>query len=166
MLFDFLSLFLLDQIRRSDDVKVPVIVEGGGVGDNYFTALALGMKIASKPSIGINLSGAGDMVFVDNKEKPFMIYDGEASSSSKYYGNRLDRQGRPIFVEGAVNTRYIYHNAFTQHVLDVLEPVGIGLVFQQAKSLDHFHKRRKSMIVRGTAAAVGLSDAYGRREHK
>jgi hypothetical protein len=98
---------LLYELRSNSDVNVPIGIEGGGVGDHLMAAFVLGASFVLKPGeIGMSVEGAGGRFMLkDSKSNYWMPYGGEASDSSKWWRDQLDKQGRPLFVEGEPGMR-------------------------------------------------------------
>lgn len=154
---------LLYELRGK--VKIPIGVEGGGVGKHIMVAFALGASVLLKPGeIGLSIEGAGGKYMLQDPEGNYwMLYGGEASDASKWWRDLLDKQGRPLFVEGEPGVRMLPKDKYsmTRNINRLMQQTAIGLVFQRASSIAELHQRDCSNIVEVTPEAAQLSGAYG-----
>ena len=146
-------------------VKIPVGIEGGGVGTHIMTAFALGASFVSKPGeIGVSWEGAGGQFMFSDKEGNFYIpYGGEASISAKWWKDSVDDISRPKFVEGETGVRQIPLDRMSQtgNIKRLRDQLSVGLVFQRAGSIPELHERNCDNVVQVSEAASKLSQAYG-----
>lgn len=153
---------LLNELRGQ--VRIPIGIEGGGVGTHAMTALALGASFLSKPGeIGVSLAGAGDYVFADKEGKLHMLYCGEASNSSKFWrSDSYDALGRIRFSEGEGGIRELTPERFslTGNIDRLLQSLAVALVFQRKNTIDEVHSTEFVNVVQVSEAASGLSRPY------
>jgi len=154
---------LLYQLRG--ELKIPIGIEGGGVGSNMMQAFALGASFLLKPGeIGMSLEGAGArFMFQDPEGNYLMLYGGEASDASKWWRDLVDPLGRPLFVEGESAVRRLAPNRYsmTQNINELKHDAANALVFQRKQTIAEVHSQDCSNIVEVTAGAGQLSGAYG-----
>lgn len=154
---------LLYELRGK--AEVPIGIEGGGVGKHIMVAFALGASFLLKPGeIGLSIEGAGGKYMMqDPKGNYWMLYGGEASDASKWWRDLLDKQSRPLFVEGEPGVRMLPKDKYsmTRNINKLMQQTAIGLVFQRASSIAELHQRDCSNIVEVTPEAAQLSGAYG-----
>ena len=152
-------------------IKIPVGVEGGGVGTHIMTAFALGASFVSKPGeIGVSWEGTGgQFMFQGPDNKYYIPYGGEASISAKWWKDSIDTIGRPKFVEGETGIREIPHEnasglerigSQTGNIKRLRDQLSVGLVFQRAKSIQELHTRDCDNVVQVTSSASNLSLPY------
>lgn len=151
-------------------IKIPIGIEGGGVGTHIMTAFSLGASFLSKPGeIGVSWEGSGgEYIFSDNPTYPnsgsyYMPYGGEASISAKWWKDSVDDIRRPKFVEGETGIRQIQPDKMSQtgNIKKLRDQLSVGLVFQRADNIQELHKRTCDNIVEVTSEASALSKAYG-----
>lgn len=167
---------LLNQLR-TENLGVPIGIEGGGVGTHMMTALALGASFFSKPGeIGVSLSGTGDYVFEDPREKWYVLYGGEASNSAKMWRpDSFDLQGRIRFPEGEGGIRILSENngtfdadnlddrkSLVRNIERLIFAMSVGLVFQRVKTVEEMHKKGPVNVVHVSQNASELSHPYAR----
>jgi hypothetical protein len=148
-------------------LKIPIGVEGGGVGGNLMGAFLLGASFLLKPGeIGVSYEGAGGKyVFQDSKGDHYMLYGGEASSSSKDWRDLVDTLGRPNFVEGAPGVRKFTdsdpdNRSLTGNLKRLKQQLAIALVFQRVHNLSEMHQRDCNDIIEGTPEVQELGRPY------
>src|SRR3989344_1174636 len=161
---------LLHKMRGK--IKIPIGIEGGGVGTHLITAFALGASFLSKPGeIGVSWEGAGGKyIFEDEEGKYYMSYGGEASVSAKWWKDSMDDIGRPKFVEGETGVqrvrkrkeRYTLRNiSMTGNIKRLRDATSNGLVFRREPSIAELHNKPCNYIREVTEASNAQRTAYG-----
>lgn len=161
---------LLHKMRGK--IKIPIGIEGGGVGTHLITAFALGASFLSKPGeIGVSWEGSGGKyIFEDGQGKYYMSYGGEASVSAKWWKDSLDDIERPRFVEGETGLqrvrkrreRYTARNiSMTGNIKRLRDVTSNGLVFRRRPSIAELHSEPCDYIREVTDASNAQRQAYG-----
>lgn len=166
---------LLYELRKAN-LKVPIGIEGGGVGTHMMTAIALGATYFSKPGeIGVSLAGTGDYVFEDPQGNWHVLYGGEASNSAKMWRpDSFDSQGRIRFPEGEGGARLLSkkgdfdpdnlddRRSIIRNIERLMFAEAVGLVFQRIPTIDEIHAKDSLGVVRVSENASALSHPYAR----
>ena len=149
-------------------VKIPLGIEGGGVGSHLIDALTLGASFVCKSGELISLETVGGKYCLQESAKARhgskqwrVLHSGEASGPSKWWRQLTNTLGQPRFVEGESSYRSFKElRSMSTIVRELLEAVSDGLVFQRRPSITALHLDGTDRFVQVSDAADRLSSAY------
>jgi hypothetical protein len=124
------------------EIKIPVLIEGGG-SDHIGSTLLLGASgigLSRKAAGGTIESPGGLLYWVDRDGKWFKPYGGEASARTKYIDKKMLAFGMPAFVEGETTKAYKSYIPFSkptiaQNIYFLIEDLILSLVFRGVENI-------------------------------
>lgn len=147
--------------RLTEEVKIPVIVEGGG-SDHVGVTLLIGASGigVSRIAAGGTVESPGGLVYwVDKNGRWFKPYGGEASARTKYVDGKVLAMGLPAFVEGETTKAFkgfvpYAKPTLAENVYFLLENVILSLVFRGVTSVPELQALDPSPLRRITAGGA------------
>lgn len=135
------------------EISVPIVIDGGGVGDNVAQALILGASAVSKAGeiTGGTIESPGGPWFLQkNGGSLYKPYRGEASPASKWLDGKIDVLGRPLYAEGVGGIIEFdpYYPTMTSRLRRIFdERIAPALIFQRASTIAELHQRDASCLM-------------------
>ncbi len=151
------------EFAQKDKLKIPFIVDSG-TGDTYIILTATGASGFMKgQSI---LSGIEKPPFLQWQEigngQYGSNYSGEAAKRTKLLGGKVDRLGRPLFVEG--DDTYVVYDPLISNVATSLynlyQDLATGIIFARGKDLDSVRLNPKPPLVYSTPSTESVGNGH------
>lgn len=127
------------EFAQNQNLKIPFIVDSG-TGDTYIVLTAAGSSGFMKgQSILSGIEKQPYLRWQQTTDGRFLsMYSGEAAKRTKFLGGKVDRQGRPVFVEG--EDTYVEFNHENSNVATSLynlyQNLATGIIFARGESLE------------------------------